>query len=41
VNKLKADEFRPIEQITLEPYERDHACVIGGYRMHKKKKVAM
>ncbi|KAK2458969.1 rRNA 2'-O-methyltransferase fibrillarin [Trifolium repens] len=41
VNKLKADEFRPIEQITLEPYERDHACVIGGYRMPKKKKVAM
>ncbi|GAU18058.1 hypothetical protein TSUD_51690 [Trifolium subterraneum] len=40
VNKLKADQFKPFEQVTLEPYERDHACVIGGYRMPKKKKVA-
>jgi rRNA 2'-O-methyltransferase fibrillarin len=41
VNKLKADQFKPFEQVTLEPYERDHACVVGGYRMPKKKKVAM
>ncbi|XP_058753485.1 rRNA 2'-O-methyltransferase fibrillarin 2-like [Vicia villosa] len=38
VNKLKADQFKPTEQVTLEPFERDHACVIGGYRMPKKKK---
>jgi hypothetical protein len=26
--------------VTLEPFERDHACVIGGYRMPKKQKVS-
>ncbi|TKY55069.1 Mediator of RNA polymerase II transcription subunit 36a [Spatholobus suberectus] len=40
VNKLKADQFKPFEQVTLEPFERDHACVVGGYRMPKKKKDA-
>ncbi|KAK7267843.1 hypothetical protein RIF29_20522 [Crotalaria pallida] len=40
VNKLIADQFKPKEQVTLEPYERDHACVVGGYRMPKKKNVA-
>ncbi|XP_061341685.1 rRNA 2'-O-methyltransferase fibrillarin 2-like [Gastrolobium bilobum] len=40
VNKLKADQFKPEEQVTLEPFERDHACVTGGYRLPKKKKVA-
>ncbi|GAU18059.1 hypothetical protein TSUD_51700 [Trifolium subterraneum] len=38
VNKLKADQFKPMEQVTLEPFERDHACVVGGYRVPKKKK---
>jgi len=32
VQKLVKDNFRPIEQITLEPYERDHAMVFGKYR---------
>uniref|UniRef100_A0A0D9XMK6 Fibrillarin n=1 Tax=Leersia perrieri TaxID=77586 RepID=A0A0D9XMK6_9ORYZ len=36
VEKLKADQFKPSEQVTLEPFERDHACVVGGYRMPKK-----
>ncbi|KAE9451689.1 hypothetical protein C3L33_16415, partial [Rhododendron williamsianum] len=27
VKKLQADHFKPIEQVTLEPFERDHACV--------------
>ncbi|KAL6840182.1 hypothetical protein ACP4OV_029992 [Aristida adscensionis] len=36
VQKLKADELKPSEQVTLEPFERDHACVVGGYRMPKK-----
>ncbi|XP_059435072.1 rRNA 2'-O-methyltransferase fibrillarin 1-like [Corylus avellana] len=40
VNKLKQDQFKPFEQVTLEPYERDHACVVGGYRVPKKSKAA-
>jgi rRNA 2'-O-methyltransferase fibrillarin len=32
VNKLKAEQFKPLEQLTLEPYERDHAVVIACYR---------
>ena len=32
VQKLKEEKFKPREQITLEPYERDHAVVIGEYR---------
>ncbi|CAG8441577.1 2954_t:CDS:2 [Rhizophagus irregularis] len=31
VSKLKLQRIKPIEQITLEPYERDHALVIGKY----------
>lgn len=36
VQKLKADGFKPAEQVTLEPYERDHAVVVGSYRPSKK-----
>lgn len=32
VQKLKQEQFKPEEQVTLEPYERDHAVVIGSYR---------
>jgi rRNA 2'-O-methyltransferase fibrillarin len=32
VDKLKQEKFRPKEQVTLEPYERDHAVVTGFYR---------
>jgi len=32
VQRLKAEKFKPIEQMTLEPYERDHAVVTGVYR---------
>ena len=32
VAKLKAEQFKPLEQLTLEPYERDHAVVIATYR---------
>ena len=32
VNKLKAEKIKPLEQLTLEPYERDHAVVVGIYR---------
>ncbi|XP_056174391.1 rRNA 2'-O-methyltransferase fibrillarin 2-like [Syzygium oleosum] len=40
VKKLQAEQFKPFEQVTLEPFERDHACVVGGYRMPKKQKAA-
>eukprot|EP00080_Pristionchus_pacificus_P021278 PDM81298.1 fib-1 [Pristionchus pacificus] len=32
VNKLKEEKFKPREQVTLEPYERDHAVVVAEYR---------
>jgi rRNA 2'-O-methyltransferase fibrillarin len=32
VQKLKDEKFRPIDMMTLEPYERDHAVVVGMYR---------
>lgn len=36
VEKLREDGLTPEEQITLEPYERDHAVVIGSLRPAKK-----
>jgi rRNA 2'-O-methyltransferase fibrillarin len=36
VNKLKEEKFKPREQVTLEPYERDHAVVVATYRTQKK-----
>lgn len=38
VSKLQSENFKPLEQLTLEPYERDHAVVISEYRPKKKKK---
>lgn len=32
VNKLREESFKPIEQVTLEPYERDHAAVVAKFR---------
>ena len=32
VTKLRDEKIKPKEQITLEPYERDHAVVVGQYR---------
>ena len=32
VKKLQLEKMKPQEQITLEPYERDHAVVVGVYR---------
>jgi len=29
VELLKKNQFKPMEQVTLEPYERDHAMVSG------------
>jgi len=38
VSKLQEENFKPLEQLTLEPYERDHAVVIAEYRAKKKDK---
>ena len=38
VKKLRKEQFKPKEQLTLEPYERDHAVVVGVYRPAKKSK---
>ncbi|KAG5671876.1 hypothetical protein PVAND_002046 [Polypedilum vanderplanki] len=38
VDKLKAEKLKPLEQVTLEPYERDHAVVCGVFRPPEKKK---
>lgn len=32
IKKLRKENFKPKEQLTLEPYERDHAVVVGVYR---------
>ena len=32
MNKLKEYGLTPKEQLTLEPYERDHAMILGTYR---------
>lgn len=37
VKKLVTDKLKPQEQITLEPYERDHAVVVGTFRPPAKK----
>ncbi|KAJ8929292.1 hypothetical protein NQ314_018047 [Rhamnusium bicolor] len=41
VKKLQADKLKPQEQITLEPYERDHAVVVGVYRPPPKNKLSV
>lgn len=32
IEKLREEKFRPVERISLEPYERDHIVVCGMYR---------
>lgn len=32
IKKLKEENFKPLEQASLEPYERDHAAVVAQYR---------
>lgn len=29
---MSVENMKPQEQLTLEPYERDHAVVVGVYR---------
>lgn len=40
VKKLQEQQLKPKEQVTLEPYERDHAMVVGVYRPPPKVKPA-
>ena len=40
VKKLSEMLLKPKEQVTLEPYERDHAVVVGVYRPPAKAKAA-
>ncbi|KAI9323253.1 Fibrillarin-domain-containing protein [Dichotomocladium elegans] len=35
VKKLQEERIKPQEQLTLEPYERDHAVVVGRYARNK------
>ncbi|CAB4027023.1 rRNA 2 -O-methyltransferase fibrillarin, partial [Paramuricea clavata] len=37
VKKMQGEKMKPQEQLTLEPYERDHAVVVGVYRPPPKK----
>lgn len=34
VNIMRKEGIKPKEQLTLEPYERDHAIVVGKYERH-------
>nr|AAF71690.1 fibrillarin [Trypanosoma brucei rhodesiense] len=36
LDKLRKDRLKPLEQASLEPFERDHAVVVGVYRSMKK-----
>ncbi|XP_062279068.1 rRNA 2'-O-methyltransferase fibrillarin isoform X1 [Scomber scombrus] len=38
VKKMSSENMKPQEQLTLEPYERDHAVVVGIYRPAPKQK---
>ncbi|XP_066575293.1 rRNA 2'-O-methyltransferase fibrillarin [Amia ocellicauda] len=38
VKKMTQENMKPQEQLTLEPYERDHAVVVGIYRPTPKQK---
>lgn len=40
VDKLRAMSLKPMEQLTLEPYERDHCIVVGVYKRKKKTEAA-
>nr|ABR27279.1 fibrillarin [Nyctotherus ovalis] len=41
VERLKIEKFRPVEQLTLEPYEKDHAVVTGIYRITEEQEAAL
>ncbi|WUR04126.1 rRNA 2'-O-methyltransferase fibrillarin (FBRL) [Vairimorpha necatrix] len=38
VNILRKNEIKPKEQVSLEPFEKDHAIIVGIYKQTKKNK---
>lgn len=38
VNWLKKNQFKPLEQVTLEPYEKNHAMIVGVFKPSKNNK---
>jgi len=36
MNKMKKEGLKRKEKLTLEPFERDHAVIVGVYRQAKK-----
>jgi len=36
IKKLASEQFKPTEQLTLEPFERDHCLLVAQYRPPKK-----
>ncbi|EPY38042.1 rRNA 2'-O-methyltransferase fibrillarin [Angomonas deanei] len=38
MEKLKNDRLKPVTEATLEPFERDHAVVIGVYRPSRRQR---
>ncbi|KAK1350990.1 fibrillarin-like rRNA/tRNA 2'-O-methyltransferase [Hamiltosporidium tvaerminnensis] len=38
VDRLRKEGIKPKEQVTLEPFEKDHAIVVGVFRASKKNK---
>ncbi|EOB13717.1 rRNA 2'-O-methyltransferase fibrillarin [Nosema bombycis CQ1] len=38
VNILRKNEVKPKEQVSLEPFEKDHAVIVGIYKASKKSK---
>lgn len=41
IEALKKEKFRPVERISLEPYERDHIVVSGLYRASEEDEAAL
>lgn len=36
VDWLRKNQFQPLEQVTLEPYEKNHALIVGRFKPVKK-----
>lgn len=41
IEKLRNDKLKPLESLTLEPYERDHTVIVGIYRPRVKDENSM
>ncbi|GFY13193.1 rRNA 2'-O-methyltransferase fibrillarin [Trichonephila clavipes] len=36
IENLRSEKLKPLESVTLEPYERDHTVIVGVYRSSPK-----